>query len=178
MGLSGLVKLHSKATELELRAPRKRENRLPRKRANHGKDIALRKWLDRGSSPRMAHTSLWKAARSSSDSRTQVVTASNAGELLRSARSGPGKGTGMTRSRRPLSRTRRSMAALNSSSCQRPTPLGPTKTAHVSDSARALSTSHCQRLPGIKCHLSNQAWMPFFASRRANSSTAGLSAVL
>jgi hypothetical protein len=33
--------------------------------------------------------------------------------------------------------------------CQGPKPLGPTKTAQVSDSAKAFSMSGCQGLPGI-----------------------------
>jgi pimeloyl-ACP methyl ester carboxylesterase len=36
----------------------------------------------------------------------------------------------------------------------------------------------CHGSPGIRCHLSSQAWMPSPASRRANSSTAGLSVLL
>jgi hypothetical protein len=52
------------------------------------------------------------------------------------------------------------------------------KEAHVSDSAKAFSIAGCNGSPGIRCHLSSQAWMRSFASRRANSSTAGLSALL
>ena len=44
------------------------------------------------------------------------------------------------------------MAARISSFCQGPRPLGPTKTAQVSDSAKAFSMSGCQGLPGIRCH--------------------------
>jgi hypothetical protein len=61
---------------------------------------------------------------------------------------------------------------------QGPMPLGPTNTAHVSDSPKAFSIAGCQRSPGIRCHLSSQPWMPSPSSRRANSSTAGLSVLL
>ena len=78
----------------------------------------------------------------------------------------------------PVSLTRRSMAARISSFCQGPNPLGPTNTAQVSDFARASSIAGCHGSPGIRCHLSSHTCRPCFASRRPNSSTAGLSAVL
>jgi hypothetical protein len=84
----------------------------------------------------------------------------------------PACSRGVTSALGRLSRTRRSMAARISSFCQGAKTLGPTKTAQVSDSPKDFSMSGCHGLPGIGCHLSSQAWMPSFASRRANSSTA------
>jgi hypothetical protein len=142
--------------ELELRARRKREHRPRRKSANHGKDIALRKGLRPDLLPvqfRECRTPAGErqpAHRASQGNSTHVVAARNVGKLLRSARLAPGRRTGITRKRLPLSWTRRSMAARISSFCQGPKPPGPTKTAQVSDSAKAFSISGCQGLPGIR----------------------------
>ena len=52
----------------------------------------------------------------------------------------------------------------------------PMITAQVTQSARTASISGCQAVPGIRFHLSSQGFRSSRISRRASSSTRGLSA--
>jgi hypothetical protein len=118
-----------------------------------------------GMTPRIPQTRQWKASESSIEPRnsTHVVFRRNADKLSRFA---PGSKTGITRKRCSLSQTRRLIATLISSRCHGPNPSGPTKTAQLSHSLRASSIAGCQEAPGIRFHLSNQAWI-CFQSRRS-----------
>src|SRR5271166_664010 len=84
----------------------------------------------------------------------------------------------MTRYPPRLPLTRCSIAARSSSFCQGLKPPAPTKTAQAALWISAASSASCQGSPGTRFQLSRKGSIPACLSRRASSSTLGLSALL